>query len=327
MRNSFAGASFVLLLDALCENVYQQAQPVAEPMSLQPRPPICASDDAVRTGNTPESGSSTPASEVPAAAMCSGGLPSESSAVAAVAPPSSIGHGMVVDALGSLPSIHARRSAVVDSNGATFSVDDVAARRLRKEQRRKRAEQESQAAQTRALENVADEKHNAPLPAHAETWTDVPAEFCCALNGSLIKQPVHIPLGVQPYRASALRLLQPAGTLSCDFRCRSSPNTATPSTAHASSSGCSSTPTLAPSPASLSLPQISSLTLLSKSAFTPGRYSRRCSSSGCSMTCTNFRPRHLNSPPPADSPVVMNTLPAARVDLAVLAFTMVPQPK
>jgi hypothetical protein len=102
---------------------------------------------------------------------------------------------MVVDALGSLPSIHARRSVVVDSNGATFSVDDVAARRLRKEQRRKRAEQESQAAQTRALaENVADEKHNAPLPAHSEAWTDVPAEFCCALNGSLIKQPVHIPL-------------------------------------------------------------------------------------------------------------------------------------
>jgi hypothetical protein len=46
---------------------------------------------------------------------------------------------MVVDALGSLPSIYARRSVVADSNGSLFSVDDVAARRLRKEQRRKRA--------------------------------------------------------------------------------------------------------------------------------------------------------------------------------------------
>jgi hypothetical protein len=98
---------------------------------------------------------------------------------------------MVVDALGSLPSIHARRSVIVDDNGATFSVDDVAARRARKEQRRRRALLEVEAAQSVALvDNVADEKPNAPLPANASSWTDVPAEFCCALNGSLMKQPV-----------------------------------------------------------------------------------------------------------------------------------------
>jgi hypothetical protein len=101
---------------------------------------------------------------------------------------------MVVDALASLPSIHARRSVVVDSNGATFSVDDIAARRLRKEQRRMKAQQEAEAAQTGALAaNVADEKPNAALPAAVQTWSDVPAEFCCALNGSLIKQPVLVP--------------------------------------------------------------------------------------------------------------------------------------
>jgi hypothetical protein len=39
-------------------------------------------------------------------------------------------------------------------------------------------------------------------------------------------------------------------------------------------------------------------------------------SSVCSTTCKNFRPRHLNSPPPADSRVVLNALRAARLDLA-----------
>jgi hypothetical protein len=79
----------------------------------------------------------------------------------------------------------------VDSNGATFSADDAAARRLRKEQRRKRAQQEAEAAQVGALgAKVADEKPSAALGAADPAWTDVPAEFCCALNGSLIKQPV-----------------------------------------------------------------------------------------------------------------------------------------
>ena len=109
---------------------------------------------------------------------------------------------MVVDALASLPSIHARRSVIVDSNGATFSVDDVAARRLRKEQRRKRqqAQEAAAGAQGEELEaSVADEKPNALPAAAAEPWTDVPAEFCCAVNGSLIKQPVRA-------RCVALRL-------------------------------------------------------------------------------------------------------------------------
>jgi hypothetical protein len=106
---------------------------------------------------------------------------------------------MVVDALGSLPSIYARRSVVADSNGSLFSVDDVAARRLRKEQRRKRALQLAQEAQVTAHDaSVHDEKPNTPVVSASEHWTDVPAEFCCALNGSLMKQPVLFPVANLP---------------------------------------------------------------------------------------------------------------------------------
>ncbi len=193
---------------------------------------------------------------------------------------SSSGHGMVVDALESLPSIHARRSVVVDSNGATFSVDDVAARRLRKEQRRKKAQQEAEAAQTGTLAaNVADEKPNAALPAAVQTWSDVPAEFCCALNGSLIKQPVLV-LGPLACCSAPCHVM---------VRCRSNPNTGILLTTHASSSGCSCTATPALSRASRCRLPTLFLTPPLRSGCIRGRYNRRCSSRGCLTTCTSSR--------------------------------------
>jgi hypothetical protein len=138
--------------------------------------------------------------------------------LAALQNPSVIAHA----ALESLPSIHARRSVVVDSNGATFSVDDIAARRLRKEQRRKKAQQEAEAAQSGALSaSTADEKPNAPLSAAAQPWTDVPPEFCCALNGSLMRQPVPSPV-------CSLRLRCHFLCRRLTFRGRSNQNTGTP---------------------------------------------------------------------------------------------------
>ncbi len=186
------GASFVLILEALCDHVYQHAQPAVEPLPLQPSsfhpvPPLQSFSPASDAGAAlaPEpvySGSTAP----PAVA-------------AAAASTSCAGHGMVVDTLESLPSIHARRSVVIDSNGASFSVDDVTARRLRKEQRRKKAQQEAEGVQSGVVSaNIADEKANA-----AQLWTDVPPEFCCGLNGSLMKQPV---LNPRVFQACALAL-------------------------------------------------------------------------------------------------------------------------
>ena len=265
--HSIAGASFVLILEALCDHVYQQPQPTAEPLhssfvrTVQSEP-IDTTDPCLSSAPAPQIAPS------PAAASPVKALPTPAPAAAAA---SSGGHGMVVDAMESLPSIHARRSVIVDSNGATFSVDDVAARRLRKEQRRQRAQAQEAAAgagaQSEALAtSVADEKPNAA----AEPWTDVPAEFCCALNGSLIKQPVRSHCVVM---CRALR--RHVAALPLTLHCRSNPNTGTPSTARVSSNGCSSTPTPAPSPTSRWHPQTFPPMPSSKSASTGGRYSRR----------------------------------------------------
>jgi len=188
--HAVTGASFVLVLEALCDHVYQQPQPTAEPLAREPHFSVlqAAQPDAVDT-TVPSLPSALAQESLPSPATAA---PVKAPSIPAAAA-SSGGHGMVVDALASLPSIHARRSVIVDSNGATFSVDDVAARRLRKEQRRKRqqAQEATAGAQCEELEaSVADEKPNALPAAAAEPWTDVPAEFCCAVNGSLIKQPV-----------------------------------------------------------------------------------------------------------------------------------------
>ncbi len=206
-----AGASFVIILEALCDHVYQQAPPTAEPLPLQR-----SSVDQVASSDSTSRASGAAAEA----------LAPESAGSGSTAPPaactSSGGHGMVVDALGSLPSIHARRSVLVDSNGASFSVDDVAARRLRKEQRRKKAQEEAEASQSSALSaSTADEKPNAPLAAAAQPWTDVPPEFCCALNGSLMRQPVLSPV-------CSLRLRCRFMCCRLTFRCRSNQNTGTP---------------------------------------------------------------------------------------------------
>jgi hypothetical protein len=190
--SSPAAASFVLILEALCDHVYQQAQrsASADPIARDVQPAVAAALGPSDCASAPQSSSnaSLPACSV---ALSSAAPPSQLPPAAAAA---SSGHGMVVDALGALPSIHARRSVIVDDNGATFSADDVAARRVRKEQRRRRALQEAEAAQAAAaVGSVAEEKPNAPLPAAAASWTDVPVEFCCALNGSLMKQPVRSP--------------------------------------------------------------------------------------------------------------------------------------
>lgn len=204
----------MIILEALCDHVYQQAPPTAEPLPLQ----RSSVDQVVSLDST--SRASGAAAEAPAPA--SAGSDSAAPLAAAAACTSSAGHGMVVDALGSLPSIHARRSVLVDSNGASFSVDDVAARRLRKEQRRKKAQQEAEAAQSGALSaSTADEKPNAPLAAAAQPWTDVPPEFCCALNGSLMRQPVRSPV-------CSLRLRCHFLCCRSTLRCRSNQSTGTP---------------------------------------------------------------------------------------------------
>ena len=178
--------------------MYQQAQPTTEPI---PRPSRSSFDQAAPSDSSdtvPISASAAaaagapgqeraPASATPVPEISHSNHPSTAAAAAA----SSTSYGSVVDALGPLPSIHARRGVIVDSNGATFSADDAAARRMRKEQRRMRALREADAAQLSTLGAVvSDEKPNAAPGAADAAWTDVPAEFCCALNGSLMKQPV-----------------------------------------------------------------------------------------------------------------------------------------
>ena len=189
-----SGASFAFILESLCEHVYEHARPAADPIARDLQSSPIQADQTV-SSRAPRAlaaadvldsdGSIAPSATLSAAASCSG-------------------HGMVVDALGSLPSIYARRSVVADSNGSLFSVDDVAARRLRKEQRRKRALQLAQEAQVTAHDasvhdaSVHDEKPNTPVVSASEHWTDVPTEFCCALNGSLMKQPVLFPVANLP---------------------------------------------------------------------------------------------------------------------------------
>ncbi len=214
----------MFVLDALCDHVYQQPQPTAEP-SRSPShlaAPADSKDAAPHPLSPSSSSTSAPAQpSAPAPALLPPDYAGVSDPTAAAVPAAvpAASHGSVVDALAPLPSIHARRSVVVDSNGATFSVDDVAARRLRKEQRRLRAQQQAEADSARggaAGAVVADEKPNAARGAAEAAWTDVPPEFCCALNGSVMKQPV---------RAAAATS---ARRVTCSPR--SSPNTATRST-------------------------------------------------------------------------------------------------
>ncbi len=194
----------MFVLDALCDHVYQQPQPSAEP-SRSPSHLAAPADstDADHPGTPSSSSTSAPAQpSAPASALLPPDLAGISDPTAAAV--SAVAHGMVVDALGPLPSIHARRTVVVDSNGATFSVDDVAARRLRKEQRRLRAQQQAEADSARGGAGgavVADEKPNAAHGAAEAAWTDVPAEFCCALNGSVMKQPVRDGCALLPPHA------------------------------------------------------------------------------------------------------------------------------
>jgi hypothetical protein len=297
----FAGASFALILEALCDHVYQQAQPAAD--AIPRHTPVsvvgAAAADSSDAANTSASCSVAHDSALLPAPLPPGDNHDKPLHTTTATSASSSGHGMVVDALASLPSIHARRSVVVDSNGATFSVDDIAARRLRKEQRRKKVQQEAEAAQTGTLAaNVADEKPNAALPAAVQTWSDVPAEFCCALNGSLIKQPVLVPGPIAC--CSALCHVM--------FRCRSNPNTGILLTTHASSSGCSCTATPAPSRGSRCRQPTLFLTPPLRSGCIRGRYNRRCSSRGYLTTCTSSRLAVCFSKRIAGSGVVANVL-------------------